>query len=313
MKVISYAGNEDIAIVYIAETDSAKIIEFVESVQPPLPRNKKWVIIVSTLFGCPIGCPICDAGSFYRGKLTKDEILAQIDFLVNKRFPDGNINVQKFKVQFARMGDPALNQNVLDVLRELPHRYNAPGLMPCISTVAPAGCDNFFEELIDIKKTLYKGKFQMQFSIHTTDHKLRDQLIPVKKWNFENIARYGERFFKKGDRKIALNFALEKNSSIDYELLRNYFDPDKFIIKITPINPTFKASQNRLRSYIDVNSESEDYIIINNLRSAGFEVIVSIGEPDENNIGSNCGQYVMNHLKGKAPISNSYTYKLQKY
>jgi len=247
MKVISYAGNEDIAI---------KIIEFVESVQPPLPRNKKWVIIVSTLFGCPIGCPICDAGSFYRGKLTKDEILAQIDFLVNKKFPDGNINVQK-------------------VLRELPHRYNAPGLMPCISTVAPAGCDNFFEELIDIKKTLYKGKFQMQFSIHTTDHKLRDQLIPVKKWNFENIARYGEQFFKKGDRKIALNFALEKNSSIDCELLRNYFDPDKFIIKITPINPTFKASQNRLRSYIDVNSESEDYIIINNLRSAGFEVIVS--------------------------------------
>jgi len=313
MKVISYAGNEDIAIVYIAETDSAKIIEFVESVQPPLPRNKKWIIIVSTLFGCPIGCPICDAGSFYRGKLSEDEILTQIDFLVNKRFPDGNINVQKFKVQFARMGDPALNQNVLDVLRELPHRYNAPGLMPCISTVAPAGCDNFFEELIEIKKTLYKGKFQMQFSIHTTDHKLRDQLIPVKKWNFENIARYGERFFKKGDRKIALNFALEKDSSIDCELLRNYFDPDKFIIKITPINPTFKASQNRLRSYIDVNSESEDYIIINNLRSAGFEVIVSIGEPDENNIGSNCGQYVMNHLKGRAPISNSYTYKLQKY
>jgi len=313
MKVISYTGNDNIAIVYIAETDTAKIIEFVESVQPPLPRYKKWVIIVSTLFGCPIGCPICDAGSFYRGKLTKDEILTQIDFLVNKRFPDGNIQVYKFKVQFARMGDPALNKHVLEVLKELPYRYKAPGLMPCISTVAPAGCDNFFEELVDIKKELYKGKFQMQFSIHTTDDKQRDQLIPVKKWNLEKIARYGERFYENGDRRIALNFALEKSSLVDHELLRNYFNPDKFIIKITPINPTYMAFRNQLFSYIDVNCDSENYDIVSNLRFAGFDVIVSIGELNENNIGSNCGQYVMNHLKGKTPLRDSYTYRLQEY
>ena len=135
------AGNEDIAMVYIVETDSGHLVECVESVQPPLPREKKWVLLVSTMFGCPIGCLMCDAGGYYHGKPTKDEIFSQIDFLVDKRFPDRKIPCEQFKIQFARMGEPSLNLQVLDVLQELPERYQAPGLMPSISTVAPAGTE----------------------------------------------------------------------------------------------------------------------------------------------------------------------------
>ena len=49
------------------------------------------------------------------------------------------------------------------------------------------------------------------------------------------------------------------------------------------------------------------------LRAAGYEVIVSIGEVEENHIGSNCGQYVMRHLKAKEHLKNGYTYMTQKY
>ena len=165
MKILAKTGTDEIAMVYMAEMDNGNLIEFVESVQPPISREKKWVLIVSILYGCPVGCRFCDAGEHYLVKLSKNEILSQIDFLIENRFPERKVPVEKFKIQFARMGDPAFNQNVLDVLEELPERYDAPGLLPTISTIAPGGTDTFFERLSDIKKTLYKDMFQLQFSI----------------------------------------------------------------------------------------------------------------------------------------------------
>lgn len=307
MKVIGSTGHENLAVVYIAETSEGKAVEFVEALQPPLPREKKWVLIVSTLFGCPVKCSICDAGYFYKGKLSKEEILAQLDHLVDGRYPDRRVDVEKFKIQFARMGDPSFNHNVLDVLKELPSRYDAPGLLPCLSTIAPRKTDDFFEELLEIKKQLYANRFQLQFSIHTTDESARDRMMPVPKWTFSEMARYGERFFDKGGKKIALNFALEKNARVDSQILTRHFDPKMFLIKVTPLNPTYSVVQNQHISYIDPHSPSDASRLAKTLESSGYEVIVSIGEADENQLGSNCGQLVLNHLGAETVISEAYT------
>ncbi|MDY6912625.1 MAG: radical SAM protein, partial [Chloroflexota bacterium] len=69
-----------------------------------------------------------------------------------------------------------------------------------------------------------------------------------------------------------------------------------------PINPTHKAIENKLTSYINAYNGHHEYEIIENLRKAGYEVILSIGEVEENRIGSNCGQFVMRHLKAKEMI-----------
>ncbi len=304
MKIINSSGREDIATVYLAEYSENKYIEFVESVQPPVPRDRKWVLIVSTLFGCPVNCPICDAGGYYNGKLTKDQLLEQVDYLITRRFPNRSVPVDKFKIQFARMGDPAFNPAVIDVLNDLPELYDAPGLMPCISTVAPRSCDSFFENLLMVKQAIYKDKFQMQFSIHTTDIAKRDELIPVRKWGFDKIAGYGEKFYRAGERKIALNFALAEGSTIDPDILREYFNPEIFIIKITPVNPTHNAASNNIKSFINNENSSDD--LIDSITEAGYEVILSIGELSENDIGSNCGQYVRRHLLENAGNLNAY-------
>lgn len=313
MKVIGFTGKDDLAIAYIAKMEEEKFVEFVESVEPPIPREKKWVLIISTLYGCPIKCPICDAGGYYKGKLTKEEIFAQIDFLIKKRFPDRAVPVDKFKIQFARMGEPSFNTNVLEVLEELPLRYNAPGLMPCISTIAPLGTDKFFEKLVKVKNKFYRGRFQLQFSIHTTNDKLRDWLIPVKKWDFAKIAQYGRDYHEKGDRKITLNFALVKNALVDHRILLKYFSPDIFLIKITPVNPTYQVTKNKLSSYIDPYNEGKDYPLVRELRAAGYEVIISVGEVEENLIGSNCGQFLLTHLKNNEYVKGGYKYKVQEY
>jgi 23S rRNA (adenine2503-C2)-methyltransferase len=310
MKIVAKAGNEDIAVVYIGEMGNGRPVEFAESVQPPIPRHKKWVLIVSTLFGCPVGCRFCDAGGYYQGKLSGDEMISQIAYLVEKRFPDRKVEVKKFKIQFARMGDPAFNRNVLDVLEELPQLYDAPGLMPTLSTVAPKGTEGFFERLLQIKQLTYGSRFQLQFSIHTTDTEKRDWLIPVEKWNLEKIAEYGGRFHRKGERKVTLNFALGDGMPIDPNVLLHHFAPDRFLIKITPVNPTFRASENEISSHILPNTEK--YEMIDALREAGYEVILSIGELRENDIGSNCGQYITNYLREKKKVDGGYTYPLEK-
>ena len=218
------------------------MLEFVESVQPPVPLEDKWVLIVSTLFGCPVGCPFCDAGNFYEGRLTTGEILGQVDYLVRRRFPGGEPGTRRLKIQFARMGEPALNPAVLDVLERLPALYPAGILFPSLSTVAPAGKDGFFASLADIKNRLYGDRFQLQFSLHSTEPEARAWLVPTQKWDLETIAEYGMSFRRTGERKVTLNFALAEGIPVDAERLRRVFDPACFLIKITPVNPTARGT-----------------------------------------------------------------------
>jgi 23S rRNA (adenine2503-C2)-methyltransferase len=314
VKVFAVAGKDDVAMVYMAEFGPGKAIELVEAVQPPLPREKKWVLMVSTLFGCPVACQICDAGGSYQGKLSTSEILAQIDFLVDQRFPGGKIPVENFKIQFARMGEPAFNMAVLEALEALPGHYDAPGLMPSLSTIAPNSANTFFNQLPAIKDRYYSGgKFQFQFSIHTTDEIQRDKMIPVKKWSFARMGEYGRSWHRPGDRKITLNFALVDGMPLDPDILLKYFDPDKYLIKITPVNPTAQVAKHGYISHVDPYQPEKVHSIVEALRSNGYQVILSIGEVEENQIGSNCGQYVLKYLSGKMPVKDGYTYPVQDY
>jgi 23S rRNA (adenine2503-C2)-methyltransferase len=313
MKVFAITGKSEAATVYMADMGDNRLIEFVEALQPPYNRDERWILMVSTLFGCPVKCQICDAGGQYRGKPNAEEILAQIEYLVNVHYPDRLVPSSKFKIQFARMGEPSLNMAVLDALEELPRRFHAPGLIPSISTIAPHGTDEFFDRLIDIKNRLYgNGRFQFQFSIHTTDTALREQLIPIRKWTFRKMAEYGKRFLRPGDRKITLNFALVDGMPVDPSVMLSHFDPEHYLIKITPVNPTCQAVKNGLCSYIDPYQPHADNAVASLLRDAGYEVIVSIGEVLENYIGSNCGQYVLNYLENGLPLKDGYTYEVVK-
>lgn len=311
MRILAAAGNGDPARVYLADlaTDGReRLVEFVESIQPPLPREEKWVLMVSTLLGCPVGCPMCDAGGSYHGRLSAAEIIRQIDYLVDSRYPGRSIPAGNFKIQLARLGEPAYNPAVLDVLRELPGRYDAPGLLPSLSTVAPRGCEAFFADLTALKHQFYPGgRFQLQFSIHTTDPALREELIPTPKWDFAWIARYAEEWFTPGDRLITLNFALGTDSPVEPSVLLEHFAPERFLIKLTPLNPTYRARNNNLRSYLSHNPATEDDALPRRLREAGYQVIVSLGQSEEDLIGSNCGQFLQRHLDATEKLPDGYT------
>ncbi|QEE15476.1 radical SAM protein [Promethearchaeum syntrophicum] len=306
MEILGKYGKEDLAILYIARYDE-KVIEFVESVQPPVSREQKWVLILSTLYGCPLGCLMCDAGEYFFGEITKEGMIAQIDHMISPRFPDRKIPIPKLKIQFARMGEPTLNENVLELLRELPKIYDAPGLMPCVSTVAPSSSKKFLNDLISIKNNLYPpGQFQLQFSIHSTDPELRHKWIPGKIWSFQEIADFGEKWYKSGDRKITLNFAVAKDSKIEPKIIAKFFDPLKYFIKLTPLNPTSNVLKHKLDSGI-TKENVKDFILKSKFEDLGYKTMISIGNWEENEIGSNCGQFATQYIKGDVEIKKDYT------
>ena len=306
MELLGKYGKEDLAILYIAKQED-KIVEFVESLQPPIPREEKWVLIISTMYGCPVGCLMCDAGEYYHGKISIEGMFEEIDYMIKKRFPEGKIPVPKFKIQFARMGEPTLNNNVLEVLRLLPKRYDAPGLMPCISTIAPKNSDEFLQELIEIKDQFYSnGNFQLQFSIHSTDQAEREKWMTKNIWDLAKIADFGEKWYRKGDRKITLNFAVAADSKINPEIVAHIFNPEKYWIKLTPVNPTNKAKDNKLQSGITVEN-LDIFPLVKEFRKLGFGAAISIGEWEENDIGTNCGQFATQYTNGRVSIRETYT------
>jgi 23S rRNA (adenine2503-C2)-methyltransferase len=310
MRVVARTAESDLASVFVAEAAGGRCVEFVESRQPPRSRLEKWVVILSVSFGCPIGCPMCDAGGDFSGPLSAEQIWFQLETLRNRFFPGSFLPVKLFKIQFARMGEPALNPAVLEVLDALPRRLNAHNITPCISTIAPRGSEPFFSELRTIKERRFPdGCFQLQFSIHDTDPARRDGWIPARKWGLAEIASYGERFVRPGDRKITLNFALAEERQLDPKVIRRHFDPQKFLIKITPVNPTIRAVENRLTSLTTDAASILALPACRSLKSNGYEILASIGELEENRIGSNCGQYVRLYRQRTGPPSlAAYSY-----
>lgn len=306
MRIIGKNGKWELANVYLAEMqgDPALMVEFVDSCDPKIGgRDKKWVIVVSSQFGCPVGCLMCDAGGNFMGNLSEDEIVAQIEHVILENRGLDPKKCQKFKVQFARMGEPALNDAVPDVIDWLAENY--PQAIPCIATMAPAGREKWFESLLILSRKF--DNFQLQFSLNTTDPELRDKLIPYPKMSWQWMSDYGRRFYRPGHRKPSLNFALSSGLPCDAESIVKYFDPEYFAIKLTPLNPTATAGENSLQCIKDhekaqrlVTEKAREFSVL------GYQVIESVGNMEENEIGSNCGQmvrrYAGKHLEyEKAP------------
>ena len=293
LKIIKLSGEPEVAEVAVAQfrDDPRFMLEIVDGLAPPLTRAEKWIINLSTQFGCPVGCPFCDAGVTYVGNPTTNELLDQVRWALS-RHPDMISRCRKLKVHFARMGEPALNDAVLEALSRLPAEVNSTELWACLATVAPRGRRQWFEELLAIKRRLYHGRFQLQFSVQATDVADRKRLIPIPHWTLEEIADYGRRFFAPGDRTVVLNFALAQGVVLDTALLRRLFKPACFAIKITPVNPTERGTINGIETVLRSARASQIAAVCQSLLSYGFDVIESVGDGREDRIGSNCGQSV---------------------
>lgn len=298
--VVEKKGNRDVAFVYLLKSTKDKdvLIECVESLDPPFPPSEKWVITLSSQKGCPAGCVFCDASYYFKGNLSKEELFEQLNLILENHKNDEYPKSKKIKLHLARMGEPSFNDNVLAFLSEVGKNFQEINFIPSIATIAPRGREDWFYKLKEIKDNFFsQGRFQLQFSLNTTDENEREKIMPVKKWSFSDISKFGDFWLKENDRLITLNFALGKKAVFEGQNICELFSPEKFLIKITPLNPSAKRPKNISLLNYDGTIPEKLNKEIDFLQKSGFKVIVSIGSKKEIEIGSNCGQIAFSNSK----------------
>ena len=311
MEIVSATGSDDVATVFVAhsKTHPERMFEFVDGLDDRYSRDTKWIINISTQYGCPVSCLFCDAGGGFQGNIPAELMLEQIRAVLDRHAPDLRLRCEKLKVHFSRMGEPALNPHVLDVLEELPRLIPTPHLWACVATIVPAGTGEWFASLARLKRRLYPGRFQIQFSVNSTDEQCRAAMMPFPHAALPELVGLGASLHKDGDRKIALNVALAHGVPVEAEVIEKMFDPRVFMVKLTPLNPMEAGRESGMMTALLPASPGSVDSLVQRLVQSGFDVVVSIGDPREDEIGSNCGQAVRRFVAaagaGVLQLSNS--------
>ena len=268
-----------------------------------LPLTEKWVVTVSTQYGCSMNCKFCDVPKVGKGiNATYDDLKNQI--LSALSLHPGIKATKRLNIHYARMGEPTWNKNVLDFtkdVRKIIRPYIGRSLVhPVISTMMPKDnkfLNEYLNEWIDIKNDLFKGDAGLQFSINTTNDNLRKELFSNNSLTLEEISKIGDMLDEPKGRKYALNFALGDNFEIDAEKLRDLFNPNKFMVKITPIHITNACKENNIETkngYFDYSPYRE---IENKLIKVGFDVLVFIPSVEEDTSRITCGNAILSLLQ----------------
>jgi len=200
-------------------------------------RSERWMVGVSTMSGCPVGCKFCATGKLKKWRnLTADEIVAQVEMVVLNNPDFDPCKSKEFKINYTRMGEPFLNlQSVKEAIATISQRY--PNAHHYISTIGIAGSDFSW----------ITGNITLQISLHSVDETRRNWLIPYKKKM--TIAELGQ-VRTTSSLKTTVNLTLVDAQDFDINALKSYFDPDKFFIKLSPINPNDISEGNALGSGI---------------------------------------------------------------
>jgi 23S rRNA (adenine2503-C2)-methyltransferase len=267
--------------------------------QEMLPLEEKWVITISTQYGCSIGCSFCDVPKVGPGvNATAEDLIGQIEAGLSLH-PD--VETKRLNVHFARMGEPTFNNAIFDCAgwlhRQQGKRYRL--IHPVISTMMPSGNHNlsgFIHDWMRFKNGPCNGDAGLQISINSTNEEERRQMFNDNALPLSKISAIAG-FIKPRGRKITLNFAVAE-WEINPDVLRRYFDPDIFIIKLTPMHKTLQAIENGIRT---VGDYTESYPYENHeaaLRAAGFDVLVFIASVEEDLGRITCGNAI---LSGSMP------------
>lgn len=195
-------------------------------------RLERWMIGVSTMSGCPVGCKFCATGKIKSWRnLTDDEIYGQVKFITQKNCEINPIDSMEFKINYTRMGEPFFNIN--NVKRAIDRINNNI----CYKT-------HHYISTIGIKDSDFsfiKGNSTLQISLHSTDEKRRKELIPIK--GLMSIKELGM-IRTNSNKKTTINMTLIDNKDFDINVIKENFDPRYFFIKLSPVNKNEISSNN---------------------------------------------------------------------
>ena len=269
-----------------------------------MPLTEKWVVTISTQYGCSMGCKFCDVPKVGSGiNATYHDMINQV--LEALKLHPEITETKRLNIHYARMGEPTFNEDVLNhaiKLRDIINPYIGESLVhPVVSTMMPRNhrrLGQYLETWCYIKNKIYNGDAGLQFSINSTDGAQRDEMFSGNALEIEDISTIGRSLPWPAGRKYALNFALADNYIVDAEKLRRLFHPEKFMVKLTPLHKTTSCEANGIITTGGYEAFTPYKQVESDLKSAGFDVIVFVPSYDEDLGLITCGNAI---LSGSTP------------
>jgi 23S rRNA (adenine2503-C2)-methyltransferase len=111
--------------------------------------------------------------------------------------------------------------------------------------------------------------------------------------SLKDISKLVEEIQEPVGRKYCLNFAYADEYEIDSKKLSDLFDPDLFMVKITPIHNNNSCRENGIKTTNGYESYKKYEEIENNLVESGFDTLVFIPSMDEENGCITCGNAIL--------------------
>lgn len=265
--------------------------------------TEKWVVTLSTQYGCIQKCTFCDCPNIpFKGNATFDDLKHQF-YSALKMFPDTKYT-DRLNLHYARMGEPIVNDNVFDfsyylwnnkkqIQNETGVRFEV--IHPVMTTSLPK-IKNLHEKILlwcKLKNDVYNGQAGLQFSINSTDTEQRNKMFNNRTISIQELSEIGNKLPEPIGRKYCLNFAYGSDFIIDEKILIDLFDPEKFMCKITPIHNNNSCSKNNIQTVNGYTSFTPYKDLESRLKSVGFDVLVFIPSMDEENGCVTCGNLIL--------------------
>ena len=300
LSIGDYGKKHNVKADFLGLTDE---IHGVDNI-PCMPLSEKWVITLSTQYGCVMKCNFCDVPKVpWNGNASEEDLKQQLYSAIGL-FPDVHYT-ERLNVHFARMGEPIFNYSVLTftewMYREKHQIFKDTGLRietlhPVLTTSLPKAYGLLPDKIMkwcDIKNNLYNGQAGLQFSINSTDEKQRSDMYQDMQLHLDALALIADKMPDPVGRKYCLNFAYSTDYIIDADYLKNRFDPDKFMCKITPIHNNNACRENKINTVGGYDSFTPYAKPENDLKNAGYDVLIFVPSMDEENGLVTCGNAIL--------------------
>lgn len=271
---------------------------------PCMPLSEKWVVTLSTQYGCPMRCTFCDVPNIqFKGNATFDDLKRQL-YSAIRLFPDVHYT-ERLNIHYARMGDPIFNPHVFEFSRwlyeskaELQREtgLRAEVIHPVLTTSLPrkfAKLESRILEWCEIKNNLYNGQCGTQFSINSTNEDQRSEMYRGDQLTLEEFAKIADKMPDPLSRKYCLNFAYSTDYEVDGTKVDRLFDRDKFMAKITPIHNNTACRDNNIKTLGGYDSWEPYRKPEESLKSHGWDVLVFVPSFDEEDGLVTCGNAVL--------------------
>lgn len=268
-----------------------------------LPLEDKWVITISSQYGCSMGCTFCDVPKVGKGRNATFNDLNNQVYNAIRLHPEVQYT-DRLNLHYARMGEPTWNFDVIKSATYLSGFFSEKqwGFHPVVSTMMPIFNKNLAEFLVEwmyFKNKIMNGQAGLQISINTTNEKTRIKTFNNNAMSLHSISSLFERVLKPSPhnervvgRKIALNFALT-DAEIDARLLRDLFNPKYFLCKITPMHITDSCKTNNLITKDGYEQYYPYKKVEQELKEEGFDVIVFVPSREEDKSRITCGNAIL--------------------